>query len=529
VLFALTYSRVKTLFIGIAAAVALVVMTSVHLDYQGFYYDELHQAPTAFRYLGRHPKMFTAEFNDIPILNMTYRGAIKSHIYGIYLRYIGHRFSVYSWRLLGILFVATGLCIFSAVAARFLSPAAAALFALLLLTDATVIVTTRHDWGPTALGLALRLIFAATWFSLDLGEITARHYFLAGMVVGVAVFEKLVAVVLFGPLLVLLIGGGRLNRRLIAAACGGGFLGTFPIAYANYSSYRHGRGLVSLSDVAARTSLGLRDFAQFLLHYLALGRGEGAAAHVLGAPPQGAWPLVEAFVLLSALVIVCIGARRHRHSNRSMTLAWKMAAAYLFVGILMYLLPHETNFYHWIQGTPFQYAAVALAWDGLQNSRRLQALVLAAVSVVVGGRIPNVIGIESALAKGTASIGFAPSFTRLGEFAAAKANDAIFIAADWGTGTQIYCLSNGDDNLVYETFWADDPVREARAVTEAVPKNTLYVVRSHVSPQFDGAADSVLDWMSRSADWREEPVEEEMRLVAPIEVRKFVRRSRNRS
>src|SRR4030095_4399371 len=205
----------RACLMGFAGAFALIALTSVHLDYQGVYYDELHQAPASFRYLGKNPQMFTIVFNDILLLNTSYGGAIKSHVYGLYLRFIRPHFTVYSWRLLGILFVAAGLFAFYWIAGLYIHWTTGLIFAMLLLTDATVLLSTRYDWGPTALGLSLRLLLLGTWLSMEFGRPSIRKHFFAGVIVGIAIFENLVAVVLLGPLFLMLLSGRKLGRRVV--------------------------------------------------------------------------------------------------------------------------------------------------------------------------------------------------------------------------------------------------------------------------------------------------------------------------
>src|SRR5215831_18942674 len=104
------------LVFGLAIAALFCVLTMIHLDSQGAYYDELHQAPAAFHYVGKHPVLFTRMFFGWPTFNMTYSGAIKSAVYGLYLKYVHPHFTIYSWRLLGVLFVAAGLVGFYSIA-----------------------------------------------------------------------------------------------------------------------------------------------------------------------------------------------------------------------------------------------------------------------------------------------------------------------------------------------------------------------------------------------------------------------------
>src|SRR5262249_19330240 len=154
-----------------------ICLSTVRIDAQGLYYDELHQATSAFAYLGSPDRFFASvtvgdlipplltlsRLGSIPLFNMSYSGAIKSTVYGLYLRFVTPQFGVISWRLTGILTVALGLMAFVLLARRSVSTAALTVIVALLITDITVIFCTRHDWGPVALALMLRLILIGVW------------------------------------------------------------------------------------------------------------------------------------------------------------------------------------------------------------------------------------------------------------------------------------------------------------------------------------------------------------------------------
>ena len=84
----------KAIGFGLAAVILFCSLTMIRLDGQGVYFDELHQAPAAFHYIGSHPRLFNREFFGLPTFNMSYRGAIKSGIYGLLLKYLMPRFTV---------------------------------------------------------------------------------------------------------------------------------------------------------------------------------------------------------------------------------------------------------------------------------------------------------------------------------------------------------------------------------------------------------------------------------------------------
>ena len=135
------------LAVGMTAACAFVGLANINLSAQGLYYDEVHQAPAAFAYLGKKAQFFAMAFlHRKPLMTMSYSGAIKPLLYGLYLRITGASFTVESWRWLGIAIVAITFPIFSVLARRRLSILGIVIFFALLITDATVVLGMRHDW-----------------------------------------------------------------------------------------------------------------------------------------------------------------------------------------------------------------------------------------------------------------------------------------------------------------------------------------------------------------------------------------------
>src|SRR5512138_1714960 len=127
--------RGAALAIGGAASGLFAAAASIRLGAQGLQYDELHQAVGSFAWCGRSVPFFvSAQAFGLPVLNMSYSGAIKTALYGLYLEVFGMSFTPLSWRALGIGFVALGFLGLPLLARR--SPRGV-LFVLLalLLTD----------------------------------------------------------------------------------------------------------------------------------------------------------------------------------------------------------------------------------------------------------------------------------------------------------------------------------------------------------------------------------------------------------
>ena len=292
--------RTRQILAACLAAGLFLAEASVRLTAQGVYQDELHQAADSFSWVGR-PSQHYSEMSvgGLPLLNMSYSGAIKTALYGMFLRVSGSEFSVSSWRLAGILFVASALFLFFVLTAPRLPGLSLFLFGALLLSDPSVLLLVRHDYGPVALSLAIRILFCAVWVR-STEEPRPGHAFLLGLLSGIAVFEKLSAVVLFFPLALALAAERRGRRRSWLVSGGAGLaVGLIPLALANGISWARERSLISLADVeqVRRTAAG---FARYLWEYFSLGAGRTAREFVLGESPPIWAVLVEGALMLAS-------------------------------------------------------------------------------------------------------------------------------------------------------------------------------------------------------------------------------------
>ena len=147
------------LIIGIFSAIFLFIFAT-KLDSQGLYYDEIIFAPAAFAFKGSNVRIFTnITFNNIPIFLSSYEGAIKSILYGLYMKLFNQDFSVISWRLMGIIIFISGIIMFSYYGIRYLRFSQFLLLFIFLLTDSNLLLNTRIEIGTSTFSLALRLIF----------------------------------------------------------------------------------------------------------------------------------------------------------------------------------------------------------------------------------------------------------------------------------------------------------------------------------------------------------------------------------
>ena len=521
-------------------------LSTVRLDAQGLYYDELHQATSSFSYIGSSDRFFAtvtlgdlvptppilSRLGSIPLFNMHYSGAIKSTVYGLYLRFVTPQFGVISWRLMGIFMVALGLMAFVLLVRRSLSATALGITLGLLLTDITVILCTRHDWGPVALALMLRLMLIGVWLRGEcMGQPSLGNSFALGTLVGFAIFEKLSSIVLLLPLVLFSFSKGRRSVHCLLATGSGVLVGVFPLLVANFSFLLAKGQLISLTDGGAAPKHNWHTFVQYLWAYLSLGAGENATGFILGNSTLPIVTAVEPWLMTASLILAASVVWRSGLSDRAARLTFVAVLSYAGIAITVYLMPRTTWVHHWVLGTPFQYVAVGLAFDAFKGHTsavpavlRLPRLILSlVVGLLLTVRLSGLWSVENMLWRGEASRIWHPNLTQMGVFAAEHANKAIFIAADWGVATQIYCLSNGRHGLVQEIFSSYRGPDDLLQLQKQFGVNAVYVVSLNPpsNVRLENTQRIFRDFESDS-HWSEAKVEPSVANFTAVTVRKFL-------
>lgn len=512
--------------VAVFAALALPRLTAV-----GFQYDELFQAPAAFAWRGERVPLFAQVFvHGIPLLNMAYVGALKSAIYGAYL-VTGAPFTPWSWRFCGIAIYLTGLLGFYLLAGRRVPRPALWVLGALVLTDVSLLVLVRNDWGPVALSLALRFLFVAVWIRTMAGGPSLPAFALLGALFGLSVFEKLSASVLIVPIAFAVVGARHGRWRCAAAAAAGAALGAVPLFAANGLSLLRQRSLVSLASLSAYVSAPrtLHAAMDHLARYASVGLGEDAAPLVLGANVSAsALRTCELAALIAIGVVLIVGWRLG--SSRWWRFGVLSYGSWLGIGAALYLLPANTWIHHWLTGTPFQYVAAMSGVAALVEererttrwSRRMAPLLVGALGLFAAARFTPLLEVERAIWRGQSGDAFRPSFTQLGEFAARQGPSVTFIASDWGVATQIYCLAQGRPGVVHEPFWNYGGRVELARVVE--PYDTFFLVEMrrplNVNPE---AREAIRRDAASLPGWREAPLDAELTALPEVSVQKFAR------
>ena len=479
----------------------------------------------AFTWIGAPPpSTFCLDFYGVCVLTTTYSAAIKANLYGLFLRVSGRSFDLADWRWLGILLVSASFPMFAAGAARVLGRREIAVFLALLLTDGSLLLLGRFDGGPVALAFLLRMGMIAVWLRGEASDpLRPRNTFAIGALAGLATFEKLSSSVLMLALVPLVLGDPRRrSRRHFAAAVLGVAAGLAPLLLVNLGWLAKNGELISLRNLRGRPGLHLPDFVRELL---SLGVGGRIRRLALGSSPPSWLEMGEAVLLATLLLVVVFGWLRRRGlgdpAERSAGIA---LATYAVVGAGLWGLPRATGAHHWILATPFQYLAIVLVLRALPWRRTIAGLTPAVlVTLWLALRLAALGSLEDDLRRGSASEAFDPSLAELGRFAARRPPGTLFVATDWGVGTQILCFTNGRPGRLLEPFWDERGLHVPEIAAAIDAARALYVVRPRRQiPVFPVTA-RIEREIAADPSWREVLPESETSGWRAIFLRKFVR------
>jgi len=517
---------------GVACGALFVAFAGLHLAKQGLYQDEVLQATGSFAYIGK-PAGGAMVIRGIPVLNTSYLGALKTAFYGFYLRVTGNGFSVSSWRALGVGIVTAGILWLPFLARKRLKPALALVGLLLLCSDGAAILTSRHDWGPAALALFFRLVLIGLLLGDNADEPALhRRHALVGVVFGLAVFEKLSSVVLLVPIaLAVLLEPARRKPKALVALATGLAIGSLPLVMVNTAGYLENGKLISLADAGHDPKPAfIRNAKNFPVNFLALAAADHPRLQILGQHVPAAETRMAMILLGSLMAVTLIIALLNFRHGPEFRSALALVLSVFGIAMLLSLLPRRTAIHHNIQVIPFHYIAAAAALGGLLNQRpswgipqRVATAVLAVNILLVGAQhAVTVAGVEYALRTNESGDSWKREITRIGEFAATRRGQAIFIASDWGVAGAIDCLAQGEPNFVHEVFWNYLGPGDLKRLVTASRQRIIYLV----SPGFNGVASDTSARINRDAGmipgWKEVPPEPEAAALAPvIIVRKF--------
>jgi hypothetical protein len=470
-------------------------------------------------------------------MNMTYVGAIKTGIYGLYMLVTGQSFSVASWRLLGILFTASGIILFGVIVRKRISLTGLAIILFLIFTDLTLMLTSRFDWGPVALSAFLRILLIAIWLEGELSaELRPKNSLWIGILFGISMFEKLNNIVLIVPILLMFFSNPlRRTFRHLKALFFGGVIGMFPLILANLLSLHQSGRFISfqLQNVLTTEPHSLGNLIKTIGEYLSLGSAGQVEGFILGVNHH-LNSLAEGILLAVLFCLIIIGRIVFRRQNSTyFRLSAVLLLSYFSVMISIYFLPAPTSVHHWIIATPFQYVAVGMFLLGLveQNPNTLSSasklIFTAPLLLLAISRVSGAVAVEQSFLKGDASYKWDQSLTTMAKFAADQSAHAIFIAADWGIANQMICFLNGNPGIVHEFIGLDqNRIEQVLNIFRRTEAADIYLV--FLTPPYFTSLETrqilITDIASSLAsEWANQPLEQQLEGLKSVAVYKYSR------
>ena len=169
----------------------------VFIPYPGIQNDEALLASPVYQIIGSlyHVRLF---HRDIPVMLMTYLGALKTWVYAIIFHFVQP--SPYAVRLPGLLAGSATVWILYLLLRKIHGLMAASIGALLLATDTMFLLTSCFDWGPVAFQHLLSsagLLFTLRFYQRG----NRRNLLLGAFFFGLALWDKALFLWLFGGLI----------------------------------------------------------------------------------------------------------------------------------------------------------------------------------------------------------------------------------------------------------------------------------------------------------------------------------------
>jgi hypothetical protein len=510
-----------SLLIALLAPLLFVALASPRLGAPGLNFDEVHHACASFAVLGKTPELFVHRtLGSIPVFVLSYNGALRPLSFGLLMLALGEPFSVELWRGSSIALAALGILALGLVARRKLRVGILAALLGFVVTDVSLLLSARHDWGPFSMLFALRMVWLGLW--IRWGDSVAgspRKAALLSAIAGLAAYEKLSAVVFVVAQFALLLAGGvKPKRRVLAAAALGGLLTLSPVIVANAQAMLSSGRPFAVQSMSGDVWRSPSTRVTQLRDALSLSVDPAFRAAMVGARAAPWERTLELCFSISALALAAAAWRRGAPPE-----ARRAALLLLVVAGGIALLPGVTQAHHWTMVPPLVPLLFLLSCfpPNAPRARRFRpaALLLAAWLVFRGVAVA---GLEASFVAGDTGPAFLPEYTRVARLAAGEGDRAAFIVGSWGLATQIYCVGNGRPGLVRELWWE---YAGPKRLKEQLPKDGRAVMLLDVVPDpipgSRSSAPRILRAMRRDPAWREVPPPAEWQELSSVDSWRF--------
>ena len=443
------------------ACIFFVLAGNLLIPYVGIENDEALFAQGLYRPRGELYSLHIGR-SHVPIMLMTYLGALKSWVYGPILKAFG--ISLRTLRQPMLLAGAASIWLFFLLLRRIAGNRAALIGCALLAVDSLYLLTSCFDWGPVALQ---HLLLAAGVLLVVQFHQEGRPLALAGgfFLLGLALWDKALAVWILSGLAV---GGiltfprqilAALTPRRIAIALGAFALGALPLLIYNVESRGgtfQGNFQAAPQDLAgkalflARSSSGAGLFGWMTAEdwetphprpaRTALERGAAAMSAVAGHPRNSLLGYAFLLALLLAPLAGWINFRLILWALIAMAVAWVQMAINQNTG---------GSIHHTILLWPLPQAIIAISFAAA--SRRIGRADIPALAVILSALMVSSVLVTNeyftTMVRNGGAQAWNDGMLNLGRFLRPVPPPNYLFSLDWGIIDPLRLLSRGQLRL----------------------------------------------------------------------------------
>lgn len=459
----------------------------------------------------RAPALYSIPGLGIPLMSITYLGALKAWIYAPIFRLFGA--GVWQLREPTIIMGAVSIWLFFLLLRRVAGMRAAVIGTCLLATDSDYLLTVCYDWGPVALQHLLLIggvLMAVRFCQTGKSRALAGGFFLFGL----AMWDKALAIWLLSGMAVasLAIYGQRVlslfTIRRAAIATAAFCVGALPLIAFNVHS-----DLSTFRQNVVRETNAFPTKARYLAGAL---KGGGLFGYLEWENWQTASPHTPSSALgWTSVKLGDVAGHRRRSGLIYLLLAallaaplagWASMRAILFgliAGAIAWVemaanANTGSSIHHTILLWPLPQAIVAISFAGA--SRKLGRAGLVAIAAVlllfstIGVLVTNEYHAQMVRNGGTA--GWSPALFPLSDDLRARAPKAVF-CMDWGMLNSLRLLHRGRIPL----YPGSDPVFPQRVLTAAdrrviewmlAQRDAVFVAHTPDAESFAGANERLI-------------------------------------
>lgn len=482
-----------------------IVIAGYDITSPGLYYDEVLFVNAA---LGGKINMFVhSRLGEVPFMLMPYLGALKAWLYYPIFKFFD--VTVFSIRWPVIMIGALTLWINYEFVKKAFSRSAAIIFLMMACVEPSTIFHTRLDWGPTALMMFFRgLMLLSLLYWLHTGKVWMLLASVAAAVLGIFDKHNFTWLVLATLIACVLIYRDNLkvyirNYRNVIIIIGASVFGLMLIIYGQQLFNFMSREVV-VKEWAIRV--------QYVYHLL---RGTISGTSIYGwiIGDAGRMASVQLWILAVASVVsLSILTFTFKEFQHRQPLLFVVSLLVLTL-VLLFLTRQATGPHHAAVLAPLWLVPIAVGLSVVFEQKRpprlfLKGIVVAIVTCVFVSSLMINFTYLKGFRSSVSSTNWSHDSYELSGWLNEKKGHSI-VCVDWGLGTVLYALSNGESDIhdMWPSFTKPLSDADAEYFDKYFSRKALFVVPADGKENFSDTRKHFFN-AAKHYGWRLQKVDE---------------------